>query len=397
MLRSIETLFKRITRPLRKRKNRERSFLSQRTYLRDGMRMSSHRKESYRRNLFQRIFSRKVFMYASISAVVVAAAVVTLLLTGAFTPASGAMAGQSPTASATPGPSWTGPNPSSQVGVANGDPSESPTEEPSPSPTPTPTPTPEPIDLDAMVKKFFEVKPDKSSKYYNDIGYSTNTYNYTEDDVYLMAQIIHKEAHGESYTGKLAVGNVIMNRVLLRGYFGDTIKAVCTASGQFAYNPATKPDGTCKRAAREVLAYERWVVPQDIYYFKVASTNADWGSHPYAFRIGHHAFYKHNYPGRFHGTKAPDALFKRVYQWPTYGCKAGSRVKIVQRLLRSFSYTKIKVDGYFGKDMKEAVKDFQKKNKLDDDGICGPGTLKAMIKKYGIQKFAKDYKYKPAK
>lgn len=392
MLRSIKDFFNRIVWLLKKpfqRKSREKSYLSQRGYLRSNTQLrKSSRRKSYHKNFFQRLFAKKVYLYSSIGAVVIIAAIAALLIAGVFTPSSDTMAVKSPAPSGISSPVETGMQ--SPTGTADGtEPSDSPTL--SPSPTPTPTPTPDPINLDAMIKKFFNVKADK---YYNDIGFSSNTFNFTEDDVYVMAQVIYKEAKGEPYTGKLAVGNVIMNRVLLRNYFGDTVQAVCKAPGQFAYYPDTKPDASCKRAARDVLAYEKWVIPQDVYYFKVASTNADWGSHKYIMRIGHHAFYEQNYPGRFHGPQKPDALFKRVYEWPTFGCKPGSRVKIVQRLLRSFSYKAVKTDGYFGKDMKDAIKDFQQKWGLDNDGICGPGTLKAMIKKYGVQKFAKDFGYK---
>ena len=52
------------------------------------------------------------------------------------------------------------------------------------------------------------------------------------DDLRLLAALIHCEAGGESYNGKLAVGAVVMNRVR-SGAYPDTISGVIFASGQF--------------------------------------------------------------------------------------------------------------------------------------------------------------------
>ena len=90
-----------------------------------------------------------------------------------------------------------------------------PTPEPTPTPTPVPTtepePTPTPIDVGELVE-YYIVKADK---YYNDMGYSSNHYDYTDEEKYMLAQVIDAEARGESTEGKIAVGNVVMNRVLV--------------------------------------------------------------------------------------------------------------------------------------------------------------------------------------
>lgn len=52
------------------------------------------------------------------------------------------------------------------------------------------------------------------------------------DDLRLLAALIHCEAGGESYNGKLAVGAVVMNRVR-SGAYPSTISGVIFASGQF--------------------------------------------------------------------------------------------------------------------------------------------------------------------
>lgn len=283
------------------------------------------------------------------------------------------------------------PSPSDSAAPSLSDnPDVSVSESPSPSPSASKTTQTKtkPVDLDAVITKFFEVKADK---YYNDMGFSTNTYNYSEADIYTLAQLIYLEARGESYKGKLAVANVVMNRVISRGYPGSTIKSVVSAPNQFCYNSSVKPDSSCRRAAREVLAYEKWVIPQNVYFFKVSSSKSNWGSFKFYTKIGAHAFYEYNYYGRSSTDKIPPQLFQRVYRWPQFGCKPAPRVNKIQRMLRQFGY-KIKADGYYGKDMKEAVIDFQKKQGIEADGVCGPGTLKAMIKKYGVDKFVKNFK-----
>ena len=55
----------------------------------------------------------------------------------------------------------------------------------------------------------------------------------TEEDLYLMANIIFCEAGGEPYLGKVAVGSVIMNRVYSDSQ-PDSIHDVVYARGQFS-------------------------------------------------------------------------------------------------------------------------------------------------------------------
>ncbi len=57
--------------------------------------------------------------------------------------------------------------------------------------------------------------------------------SFAEGDRYLLANLIYCEAGGESYTGQVAVGSVVMNRVLSSVY-PDTIVGVIYQSGQFS-------------------------------------------------------------------------------------------------------------------------------------------------------------------
>ena len=55
----------------------------------------------------------------------------------------------------------------------------------------------------------------------------------TEEDVYLMAQIVFAESKGEPYEGKVAVASVILNRVL-NPAFPTTVKAVIFQDNAFS-------------------------------------------------------------------------------------------------------------------------------------------------------------------
>lgn len=85
---------------------------------------------------------------------------------------------------------------------------------------------------------------------------------FAEDDRYLLANLIYCEAGGEPYDGKLAVGAVVINRVLSSVY-PDTVVGVIYQSNQFspvrsgrlelalASNKAT---ADCYRAAEEAMS-----------------------------------------------------------------------------------------------------------------------------------------------
>jgi|GEM_PF-1314886 len=266
-------------------------------------------------------------------------------------------------------------------------PTPSPTVEPTPSPTPVkttaPDPTPKPVDLSKLVKYYLV----DENKYYNDMGYSNNHYDYTENEYYMLAQIIDSEARGESFEGKVAVGNVVMNRVLCRSFPGNNIKDVVTRPGQFAYNPSRKPASSSKRAARAILDDELWVIAQDVYYFRSgAESGVNWGSHKFYKKIGGHCFYRHSYSGRHRGGDAPDKLFERIFKYAQYGCKPEKRVYRIQYMLNKLGYD-VHADKYFGEGTKVALMKFQEKKGLEADGVAGPSTVKALIKAYGLDKY----------
>ncbi len=119
---------------------------------------------------------------------------------------------------------------------------------------------------------------------------------YAADATELMwlAATIQAEAGGESYTGKLAVGSVIMNRVKSSA-FPNTIVGVITQNLQFASYRSGKveliisngPNSTCIRAAQEVLDGAR----VGDYLFFMTQYYADYYGISEYTMIGNHAFF----------------------------------------------------------------------------------------------------------
>ena len=88
-----------------------------------------------------------------------------------------------------------------------------------------------------------------------------STGGYSSSDVYLLAKVIAAEARGESYTGQVAVGAVVMNRVR-SSLFPDTVAGVIyqkkqfspVGSGRFAIVLARGANASCYEAAQEAMA-----------------------------------------------------------------------------------------------------------------------------------------------
>ena len=116
---------------------------------------------------------------------------------------------------------------------------------------------------------------------------------YSSNDVYLLAKVIGAEARGESYTGQVAVGAVVLNRVK-HSSFPDTISGVVYQSGAFSCvtdsNWNTTPNDTAKKAARDAI--NGWDPSGGaIYYYNPSKTSNQWiRSRPVITTIGNHIF-----------------------------------------------------------------------------------------------------------
>ena len=114
-------------------------------------------------------------------------------------------------------------------------------------------------------------------------------------NVNLLAKAIYGEARGEPYTGQVAVGAVIMNRVK-SSKFPNTISGVIYQKGAFdAVSDGQinlNPDSTAKKAAQDAL--NGWDPSYGaIYYFNPSTATNKWiWSRPLTVTIGKHRFCK---------------------------------------------------------------------------------------------------------
>lgn len=101
---------------------------------------------------------------------------------------------------------------------------------------------------------------------------------YTSSDVYLMAKAIYAEGRGESYTGQVAIGAVIMNRVKSPD-FPNTIAGVIYQKGAFTAvddgQINLEPNDTAYRAARDAI--NGWDPTYGcLYYYNPAVATSSW-------------------------------------------------------------------------------------------------------------------------
>lgn len=114
-----------------------------------------------------------------------------------------------------------------------------------------------------------------------------------DGDVYLLARIISAEARGEPYTGQVAVGAVVLNRVkhpsfpdTLSGVIYQTDAFTAVSDGQFDQPIAE----SAYRAAQDALNGSD---PSGgaLYYFNPATATSAWiWSRPLIVTIGNHRF-----------------------------------------------------------------------------------------------------------
>lgn len=87
----------------------------------------------------------------------------------------------------------------------------------------------------------------------------------SEDDISLMARVVMSEASTEPYDCKVAVAEVIINR-LLSDKFPDSISEVIHQPGQFSTQNNGNVTNECYTAVCEALTNQRH--PSDLYYFR---------------------------------------------------------------------------------------------------------------------------------
>lgn len=127
----------------------------------------------------------------------------------------------------------------------------------------------------------------------------TEKFDYTNDDLYWLSRIIQAEAGGESFAGKLAVGNVVLNRVN-DPRFPSTIYGVIfdCSTGVYQFSPVANgtvyntPSSDSVEAARQCLEGKS-VAGNALFFMNGAIADTAWiaENRPYIMTIGNHQFY----------------------------------------------------------------------------------------------------------
>ena len=116
---------------------------------------------------------------------------------------------------------------------------------------------------------------------------------YDQDNLYWLAHIINAEARGEPFEGKLAVGNVVMNRVR-SDYYPNTVYGVVFDGIQFtpSFDGSIYLDPSYDSWLAAKLVLEGAVVIPECLFFAAAYLNC-WATYnrDYCTTIGGHTFY----------------------------------------------------------------------------------------------------------
>ena len=124
---------------------------------------------------------------------------------------------------------------------------------------------------------------------------TANAGGLSSSDVYLLAKVIAAEARGEGYTGQVAVGAVVLNRVDSSS-FPDTVAGVVYQKGAFSAvtdsNWSVSPDASSRKAAQDAI--NGWDPSGGaLYYYNPAKTSNRWiRTRPVITTIGSHLFCK---------------------------------------------------------------------------------------------------------
>ena len=125
------------------------------------------------------------------------------------------------------------------------------------------------------------------------VSSGSSSSSYSSNDRYLLAKVIYAEARGESYTGQVAIGAVVLNRVE-DSRFPNTIAGVIYQPWAFtAVNDGQinlEPNETAYQAADDAL--NGWDPTYgSIYYYNPETATSKWiWSTTYVTQIGKHIF-----------------------------------------------------------------------------------------------------------
>lgn len=121
---------------------------------------------------------------------------------------------------------------------------------------------------------------------------------YKDDEVLWMARIIHAESAGEPFNGKIAVGNVVLNRVRSPQYPNTIYGVIFDRKHGTQFSPVSFGTIYNNPSAESVIAakicLEGYTLSSEALFFmnpRLATTSWIAQNRPYLFTIGNHLFY----------------------------------------------------------------------------------------------------------
>lgn len=121
---------------------------------------------------------------------------------------------------------------------------------------------------------------------------------YKSDEVYWLSRIINAESGGEPFKGKIAVGNVVLNRMRSPSYPNTIYGVIFDRKNGTQFSPVVfgtiynSPNEDSVIAAK--ICLEGYSLSDSILFFmnpRIATNNWISKNRPFAFRIGNHDFY----------------------------------------------------------------------------------------------------------
>ena len=121
---------------------------------------------------------------------------------------------------------------------------------------------------------------------------------YNSTDLYWLSRIIQAEAGGESITGMIAVGNVVLNRKASKQYPNTVYGVIFDRNGGTQFSPVSMGTIYNTPSERSIIAakicLEGYSIDNNILFFmnpRIATNNWISKNRPFAFTIGRHDFY----------------------------------------------------------------------------------------------------------
>lgn len=151
-------------------------------------------------------------------------------------------------------------------------------------------------------QKILQLQAEARAKKETEVKYGDG-FSYTNADIKLLACLIHAEAGGQSYEGKLAVANVVLNRVKSSRY-PNNIKSVIYQSSQFS----VADSGSLQK---QLDKYSNYTSKAQLLTIKAAKEALD-GANNIGTRMYFHAYRvaaKKGYTSKSTSVKIGDHLF----------------------------------------------------------------------------------------